>query len=767
MSVSSVISNLQSASNCAGKCNCCASLQQQINQLKQQIQNIKPVDEQAIIKKTEASLFPKIPGLVTPIVLANVNPLKAFQAKQLASQKALLERVFRAEAASRTAQGVASGAAARVGSVASRVAGLAGVLAGVVAFTAALKLSENRFNRVEVTTDRLGGDLSRAFGLIQRNRSGINQNSSKIQSNKNEINQVGDLALGARQEASTANKSANKALSFINNLTKKIANNSSIANVAKNIANTAIQGNKVAFTQAVSAFKKATQAQGTADNAAATANGAVVTANNARSTANNARSTANNAVVTANNTVVTANNAVVTANNARSTANNARSTANNAVVTANNANSTANNALSTAIGAILTAISARTTAGTAQSTAKTATTTATAANSASRLAVRRANNAQSTANTALKTKTKPPITVTVTSGGVVDTGTKNQINTLDKKIDKLTGLFVARAGSIGQQPLTAEQITKASQQGACNALNSPGCNKGITNQIKQGNDQINNRLNTLFGAGNAAANAQQISLLNTINTKLGAQLPGGLAGTFGRLWQTLQVDRVLNILTYISTLHNAMMLSNNIGQTLFGVVDNISQAVGFKWQNEKGNEVGFASIVSQWTTNFFKGLFGEENFNALNANFKKANRIYQAGANIIDSVRSMMDSVRNVSEFIAENTGRIGNALKRYAVIGEDAFKWMPEKVDGRSIWLQRLENIEEAASGIEMITGEVLSITQNVNEIQEQAQKFKNSISNSPIQEQTQNTAVNSRESTNKTQSQSPVIPESAERNP
>ncbi len=41
MSISSIISNLQQAKDCAGKCDCCNKLQQQINTLNQRINNIE------------------------------------------------------------------------------------------------------------------------------------------------------------------------------------------------------------------------------------------------------------------------------------------------------------------------------------------------------------------------------------------------------------------------------------------------------------------------------------------------------------------------------------------------------------------------------------------------------------------------------------------------------------------------------------------------------------------------------------------------------
>lgn len=337
------------------------------------------------------------------------------------------------------------------------------------------------------------------------------------------------------------------------------------------------------------------------------------------------------------------------------------------------------------------------------------------------------------------------------------------------KLDEITaklGLIPAlTANTIRPDIPSAEQINNAVQQGNCRSLNGGCSGRAMNQQTGDIRDAINQANNDLLDKINTGANAAQLALLGTINTKLGDQLPGGLSATFGRLWKTLQVDRILSILTFITTMHNAAMLSNSIAQTLFGAFDNIAQAAGFKWENEKGEDVGFGGIISEWTTNFFKGIFGEETFNNLSATWKRANRIYQAAANIANSVRSMIDSVRSIGEFIAENTGRIGNALKRFGVVGDDAYRWMPEQVNGQSLWVQKLQNLEDAASGIEMVTGEVASIAQNVNEIKEQSDIFKKSLEDSPKKEQTENKAVKESEDSSKADSNSPLIPRESER--
>ena len=119
----------------------------------------------------------------------------------------------------------------------------------------------------------------------------------------------------------------------------------------------------------------------------------------------------------------------------------------------------------------------------------------------------------------------------------------------------------------------------------------------------------------------------------------------------------------------------------------------------------------------------------------------------------------MVDSVGNIAGFCAENTGKIGNALKKFGVIGEKAFPSMPEQVNTKSIWVQRLENLNEAAEGINMVTSEAVSIKDNLEELTKQREEFKKSIEESPKVETKPNKAVEKEEKESKAVSNGPEI--------
>ena len=273
--------------------------------------------------------------------------------------------------------------------------------------------------------------------------------------------------------------------------------------------------------------------------------------------------------------------------------------------------------------------------------------------------------------------------------------------------------------------------------------------------ISSQQQQTSNLNLSLRGLGNLA-------LLPVINNKLGDQVEGGVTGKLKRITKWMQSDRVLNTVAAIGTIHNAYMLSSSLADTFFGVLDNIFQ-IFFK--DEEGVDIDTRSIIGNSLDGLFKNIFGVSTWTGIKKEWKRWNRIYQAGANIINSVRSMIDSTRNITEFIAENTGKIGNALKKFAVIPPDAFNWMPERVDARSVWVRRLEDLNEAAEGIEMVTGEVLQITENVNEIRQQVNEFDRGIKNLPPKDRDDNEPVKEREATAGLASLSVTIPRELER--
>jgi len=120
-------------------------------------------------------------------------------------------------------------------------------------------------------------------------------------------------------------------------------------------------------------------------------------------------------------------------------------------------------------------------------------------------------------------------------------------------------------------------------------------------------------------------NGLDLGLLKVIDNKLGKQVPGGISGKLNRFTKWLQLDRVLNVLTWINTLHNAYMLSSSLGDTLFSVVDNIANLF---FKDEENLDIDSKSIIGGAIDDVAKNLFGVETWKGMKTTWKQWNRIY-------------------------------------------------------------------------------------------------------------------------------------------
>lgn len=107
---------------------------------------------------------------------------------------------------------------------------------------------------------------------------------------------------------------------------------------------------------------------------------------------------------------------------------------------------------------------------------------------------------------------------------------------------------------------------------------------------------------------------------------------------------------------------------------------------------------------------------------------------------VIWTVRSIQDSSLDLMEWVGENTGKIGNALKRFGVVGDRSYPWMAESAQARARGRARfdkltntLENAEDRLSSYTVATSNILEVQQETQELGENWQSFKTSLSDIP----------------------------------
>lgn len=257
------------------------------------------------------------------------------------------------------------------------------------------------------------------------------------------------------------------------------------------------------------------------------------------------------------------------------------------------------------------------------------------------------------------------------------------------------------------QPLRTA-ITSAAATANCQTAQPGGC---VGSQLQNINQNVNNAniANTAGTAGLAtglsAISAQITALTTTVTssfaalttivtgiaasiatvlTRLGAPIAGGLSGGITRLSSFLGVDRILNLLNFLATVHNAAMLTNDLKRTLLTALSSVGNATGLL-ENSEGEGVDLNKVANQGLEMLMIKLFGAELWANIELTWKKYNKIYQAGANAMNATASMLNSLSDGVELIAERTGKIGNGLRAGGLVFENAYQWFSEKINVRN----------------------------------------------------------------------------------
>lgn len=339
-----------------------------------------------------------------------------------------------------------------------------------------------------------------------------------------------------------------------------------------------------------------------------------------------------------------------------------------------------------------------------------------------------------------KSKSAP---ITKTPAELANDGIKTALDRQQKEFNDKLGQLTAIATAIAALTPAIQGIPNAiannpnvraanrnDVQGAVCEISQPtGC---LGAPIKKAEDAAKSNgskldeINAALGAGNAGANAALLAGQSTILERLGDQLPGGIGGKLSRFAEWAHLDRVLNLMILSATIHNALMLSNDIGQTFIGILNNIFQLIGLK--KEDGSSFDIGSVISGTIENLIKGAIGVDNYTNLKESWAKANRIYQATNNVINSFLNLSQIILQASELIASYTGKIGNALKKGGVILESAYGWMNPQPKFNRV-TQTLESLQNGASTIQMVTQAPLDVVNAVTESTTAATEFVKAV--------------------------------------
>ncbi|MEH2342535.1 MAG: hypothetical protein V7K22_12920 [Nostoc sp.] len=311
-----------------------------------------------------------------------------------------------------------------------------------------------------------------------------------------------------------------------------------------------------------------------------------------------------------------------------------------------------------------------------------------------------------------------------------ETALDQQKKDFEEQIGRITAIATAIAAitpaiqglpdAIASSPNVRAANKETTQGAVCEIAQPGGClGNALDDSANKVNQNNNQNTSNLLDKINAGANAAQLALLELMNTKLGDLIPGGISGKLQRLSSWMHLDRVLNILIWWQTLHNAYMLSANLGQTLTSAISNVLAAIGIK--DAEGSPLEIGEVLGHQFDSLAKTVIGESEWGGIKAEYKKWNRIYQAAANLMNSIQSIGYSILSALEVIGSWIASIGNALRKWGEVGDNAYRWMNPTPNFQNKFFTALETTENVVSQIDSVASEVLSVQETVGQIGEQ----------------------------------------------
>ena len=319
--------------------------------------------------------------------------------------------------------------------------------------------------------------------------------------------------------------------------------------------------------------------------------------------------------------------------------------------------------------------------------------------------------------------------------------------------------------AIGQRTTTIQNQTNPvaqqtnAKQGVCDAMQPQQCGfEGVKQATTEATAPI--QAQTAANAGLLAqilaAIANLASTMATVLSNLGGKLDG-IRQFLEKVARSAKLDKIYGVLTFITVIHNAQMLSNSLATTLMDSLSLGLATIGIKDENE--SPIDIQSIINKSVEDTVKGIIGTANYTTLSDRWKQAVRVYQAAANITYQVRSLWDSARSLAELTGANVGKIGNALRRDGAVSENAYKAMADNPLMVNNAMSKLQNLEEAASHINSITSETYGVTETVAQIKKDQEDFKKLAKESPSLPSIANDAAKNKDEAAKLVSVSPSI--------
>lgn len=223
------------------------------------------------------------------------------------------------------------------------------------------------------------------------------------------------------------------------------------------------------------------------------------------------------------------------------------------------------------------------------------------------------------------------------------------------------------------------------------------------------------------------------ALLKKIDATTTANLAAttGIRGYLGTMqafaqkaWETTRLQKVIDVLTLATSLHNAYYLSQDVAATMGEMLTLVLETVGMK--DEAGNPLDVNALVGKAIKDKLKEALGDKLYTSITNSLTRASRIYQSASNVIWNLRSIGDSTLDLLEIAANNTGKIGNALKLSKVVDALSYSHFSENYRAGDRTRRRVQDMLENIEQVDNTVGTLYATVASVRDIQEELQQTK-----------------------------------------
>jgi hypothetical protein len=170
----------------------------------------------------------------------------------------------------------------------------------------------------------------------------------------------------------------------------------------------------------------------------------------------------------------------------------------------------------------------------------------------------------------------------------------------------------------------------------------------------------------------------------------------------GLLFLIRDIIGVVSFIINISTLTSTV---TNISQSFLSIFNSLASLMGL------GENV--SKPISETFDGILNNVFGRDKVEYVKYNFARINAIFTAGANVLGKVRSTSAALAEGIEADAQNTSKIGNALRRCGVVDEKLTA-MDEKI-AVNIEKSQLKILNDKLAKVTNVSSELSGIATDV----------------------------------------------------